>query len=235
MISYQLVLIKKVYPQTGILIPDKELRSLLPSDPKGYASWFWEKSKQVYRMDKEIEALPQFQQASQKNYLQCIVQLMKRHRDIFFKHKPEGSPPSIIITTLCGIYYINQGNILNNIISIVDTIKTNPTPRVYNPVNSEELLSEKWEENPILYNSFTGWIDFLHADLQLLKGVKNTEEKLKEMFGENIVKPILDELEERNFIHKNRSDLSVSSSGILSTSQAGISVPKNTFQGEEND
>ena len=47
-------------------------------------SWFWTKSRQVYRMDKEIEALPQYQQAHQKNYLQCVVQLMKRHRDIFF-------------------------------------------------------------------------------------------------------------------------------------------------------
>ena len=223
---------KESLSPTGILIPDKELRSLLPSDPKGYASWFWNKSKQMYKMDKEIEALPQYQQAHQKSYLQCVVQLMKRHRDIFFKDKPENSPPSIIITTLCGKYYINQGNILNNIISIVDTIKTNPTSRVYNPVNSEELLSEKWEKNPSLYNRFAEWIDSLHTDLQSLKDEKNTEEKLRKMFGENIVKPILDELKERRFIHNNRSNLSISSSGILSTSQTGISVPKSTFYGE---
>ena len=140
---------------------------------------FGRKANKCIEWIKNIEALPQYQHASQKNYLQCIVQLMKRHRDIFFKHKPGDSPPSIIITTLCGNYYINQGNILGDITSIVDTIKTNPISRVYNPVNSEELLSEKWEENPILYNSFTRWIDFLHTDLQLLKGAKNTEEKLK--------------------------------------------------------
>ena len=221
--------------QTGILIPDKELKSLLPSDPKGYASWFWKKSKDVYRMDKEIEALPQYQQASQKNYLQCIVQLMKRHRDIFFKNKPSDSPPSIIITTLCGNYYINQGNILDSLISIINNIKANPNPIVSNPVNPKELLSEKWEANPTLYNSFITWINFLHTDLQLLKGSKDIEEKLKEMFGERIVSPILDELKERKFIHKNRSNLSISSSGILSNSQKGVSVPKNTFQGEEKD
>ena len=226
---------KESLSQTGILIPDKELRSLLPSDPKGYASWFWKKSTQVYRMDKEIEALPQYQQARQKDHLQCIVQLMKRHRDIFFKSQPEDSPASIIITTLCGNYYINQGSILDDMISIVGTVKGNPTTKVYNPVDSQELLSEKWAEDPMLHSSFTRWIDSLYTDLELLKATKNIEEKLKKMFGEKIVTPILDELRGRDLIHTKRKTLSVTSSGILSYDQSGNNTPvrQNTFYGEE--
>ena len=60
---------------------------------------------------------------------------MKRHRDIFFKSQSDISPPSIILTTLCGEYYTNQGSILDDMISIVGTIKGNPTIRVCNPVN----------------------------------------------------------------------------------------------------
>ncbi|MDE0151705.1 MAG: nucleotidyltransferase [Bdellovibrionales bacterium] len=230
---------KESLSQTGtsILIPDKELRSLLPSDPKGYSAWFWKKSKEVYKRDAEIEALPQYQQASQKNYLQCIVQLMKRHRDIFFQHKQEHSPPSIIITTLCGNYYTSQRSIPDGLTNIVNTIKINPTPKVYNPINSEELLSEKWEENPILYNSFRTWIDSLYTDLQSLKDANNIEEKLKEMFGEKIVNPILDELKKRSLIHTNRKNLSVTSTGILSSTQNENNTPvrQNTFYGIEED
>ena len=153
----------------------------------------------------------------------------------FFKSQPEDSPASIIITTLCGNYYTNQGNILDDMISIVDTIKTNPTPRVCNPINSEELLSEKWEENRTLYNSFMRWIDFLYADLRLLKGAEDTEEKLRKMFGETIVTPILDELRGRDLIHTKRKNLSVTSSGMLSYDQSKDNTPvrQNTFYGEE--
>ena len=174
---------KENLSQTGILIPDKELRDVLSSDPKGYASWFWGKSTQAYRrMDTEIKALPQYQPAHQKNNLQCIVQLMKRHRDVFFEDHPEYSPPSIIITTLCGKYYKTLGSILDDMINIVDSIKRNPTKNIYNPINPQELLSEKWEKEPIIYNSFTKWVKSIHNDLELLKATKNIEKKLKEMF-----------------------------------------------------
>ena len=49
------------------------------------------------------------------------------------------------------------------------------------------------------------------------------------------MKPIIDELEERISLHKNRHNLSVSPSGTLSVSKTGIPVVQNTFEGEEND
>ena len=52
----------------------------------------------------------------------------------------------------------------------------------------------------MLYNRFTGWINSLYTDLELLRGTENTEAKLKEMFGERIIRPILDELDKRSFI-----------------------------------
>lgn len=219
---------------TGILIPDKELKKPLPSDPKGYANWFLEKSRSTYKVD-GIEVLPQYQKAIQKSYLQLTVQLMKRHRDIFFKNQPKNSPPSIIITTLCGEYYKDQGSILDNMIYIVGVIGKASNIEVRNPVNPKELLSEKWKENPDLHKIFMSWIDSLLSDLQSLKNKENLDEKLKNMFGEKIMIPILDELEDREsiHIHKKRKTLSVSSAGVLSASPLGNTpVVKHTFFGD---
>ena len=216
---------------TGILIPDKKLKNLLSSDPKGYVSWFKKKSNIHPGTDREADSLPQYQQAIQKNNLQKMVQLMKRHRDIFFKNQMNQSPPSIVLTTLCGEYYEDRGDILNGMIHITDRMIKTPK-EVYNPVNSEELLSEKWVENYKLYDKFIEWIEFLKSDLNTLKRGENLEKTLFKMFGETITKSILNELEEEDRIHVNRNKLSVSASGILSAS-GDNPVPRNTFYGDQ--
>ena len=218
---------------TGILIPDKELKKSLPSDPKGYVSWFKRKSGVQLRTDKEEDSLPQYRQAIQKNDLQKTVQLTKRHRDIFFQNHPDQSPPSIIVTALCGNFYEYKGDILNSMRRITDSIIKYKVKEVYNPINPEELLSEKWRENPKCYDKFIEWIKSLSFDLSaLLDGKENLEETLFKMFGETITKPILDELAEKDRIHKNRNNLSVSASGILSVAGKN-SIPKNTFYGDQ--
>ena len=217
--------------QTGILIPDKELKQLLPSDPKGYASWFKNKSRS-YREDKAIEPLPQYQNTHQKSSLQHTVQLIKRHRDIFFQKQPDQSPPSIILTTLCGEYYIDQHSILDSMKHIINTIIQKDTKEVYNPVNAKELLSEKWIENPELYNKFKNWIKILRADLESLTREENLKETILRMFGETITQPIFDELEKKESIYSNRNSLSISSSGVLSPSNNNP-IPRNTFYGQE--
>ncbi len=230
---------KKNPSSTRILIPDKKLLNLLPSDPKGYALWFKTRgsSDSEYQVDKEIEALPKYQQASQKNNLQCIVQLMKRHRDIFFKAHPDQSPPSIILTTLCGMYYKKAESIFDSMINVVDAIKTNKMKNVYNPVNSEELLSEKWEENSFLYKRFLRWIENLSEQLEALKNenISELHKRLEDMFGEQIVRPVISEWEEeRRSIHQNRKKLYVSSTGGLSSVKSSKTpVPNNTFFGDK--
>ena len=222
---------------TGILIPDKELKHLLPSDPKGYALWFREKGSSAlkYKVDKEIETLPQYQQAHQKNNLQCIVQLIKRNRDIFFSSKPDHAPPSIILTTLCGKYYKNEKDIFDSMTNVVYTIKTNTVKEVRNPINDEELLSEKWKEDIRLYNMFKEWIENLSEQLEDLKNKDGDKlhKKLEDMFGEQIVRPVIDELEGRGLIHQNRSKLYASSAGGLSSVKSKTLVPNNTFFGDE--
>ena len=217
---------------TGIVIPDKELKTPQSSDPKGFIAWFQGKFTNT-RIDTGIEAIPSYQHTAQKNNLQHIVQLMKRHRDVFFQKKPaDHVPPSIILTTLCGEYYESKETILDGMIHITDTIINKNIKEVYNPVNSKELLSEKWEENPELYTKFREWIQSLNNDLKDLQNREKLNENLSKMFGETIAKPVLDELEEREFIHKNRNNLGISSNGMLSVS-SNNSFPSNTFYGDQ--
>ena len=223
--------------RSGILIPDQELKRPIESNPKGYIAWFERKGVAVLRKDAEIETLPLYQSANQKNYLQCIVQLIKRNRNIFFKLQPEQAPASIILTTLCGERYQNMGDIFDELNYILGSIREKPPMEIYNPVNSRELLSEEWKKNPLLYGRFMQWMETLGTDLDLLKRTNNKEKKLEEMFGETIVRLVLDELHERELIHRNRKKLSVSSSGILTFTQNNNNTPvcQNTFYGSEEE
>ncbi|MGM9809180.1 MAG: hypothetical protein ACI31I_05610, partial [Bacilli bacterium] len=48
---------------------------------------------------------------SGKSVIQRAVQLIKRHRDVYFKDNPEKGPASVIITALTGLSYNNESTI----------------------------------------------------------------------------------------------------------------------------
>lgn len=82
----------------------------LNTNPKGFAEWFLSLSpKKVVLEDKrEVERVPSFRK---KSPLQRAVQIIKRHRDVFFEANPDMGPASVIITTLCGLSYDGETTI----------------------------------------------------------------------------------------------------------------------------
>ena len=103
-------------PKGGVLVPDKELRSWTPSNPKGYKTLFLERAKIMpqMRLSKSMAAMdsarsvvePYPEQVGFKGILPRTVQLSKRHRDIHFQQlDPSLAPISIIITTLASRAY----------------------------------------------------------------------------------------------------------------------------------
>jgi hypothetical protein len=76
----------------GELVPDKALRCWKSTNPKGYREAFWRRAELMPRMraitedrartDADIE--PFQQRAPVKGLLCWIVQIAKRHRDVFF-------------------------------------------------------------------------------------------------------------------------------------------------------
>ncbi len=83
---------------TGILLTDTKLTCWQKSNPIAYAEWFYKKmevailkSRMVLAESTQasIEDVPDWKV---KTPLQRVIQLLKRHRDIYFQNEPENKP-----------------------------------------------------------------------------------------------------------------------------------------------
>ena len=84
------------------------------SNPKGYIDWF-KKTMQFEELQRSQRALfekcqtevEELELSKMRTPLQKAIQILKRHRDIFFadRENADDRPSSIIITTLCAMAY----------------------------------------------------------------------------------------------------------------------------------
>jgi Second Messenger Oligonucleotide or Dinucleotide Synthetase domain len=90
---------------TGILVTDTQLTKWQKSNPIKYAEWFRKRMEVVFKLRKtalaesmhvSIEEVPEWRV---RTPLQRSVQILKRHRDIYFQQKPDVRPVSITLTT----------------------------------------------------------------------------------------------------------------------------------------
>ena len=174
--------------KSAIAITDKQPNNnyvWLLSNPRGYAEWFEEMSS-IGRdpiVIRAVASAPDYQ--SEKSPLQRVVQLLKRHRDIWIERRQtyysqEDKPISIIITTLAAKAYrydvrANETNILQALQVVVETmlkyIKDGDLVR--NPVNEHENFADKWETHPQRKECFYKWHKQVEDDLNSLNSVLN--------------------------------------------------------------
>lgn len=167
---------KDVLHKDAILITDKEMIenndiNWPRSNPKGYANWFFTKQTEAFQtfkkeiaesMKVDIEDVPDYKV---KTPLQRAIQILKRHRDIFFLNNNEKNKPiSIIITTLSANRYSGQDNVFNAIYDILNNINKEMLIRegeycISNPANLDENFADKWNENPELPKAFFNWVN----------------------------------------------------------------------------
>ena len=167
------------------------------SNPKGYAKWFFSRQEIVYMaikkqiakiLEKSIDDVPHYKV---KTPLQRVVQILKRHRDIFFLKKQEKYIPiSIIITTLAAkIYqgqediYITLSDILNGINE--DIVKQDGKFNISNPANPEENFSDKWNEDEKLSLAFFDWINNA-KDTFCRKVFKERKDRIVDVLNESL-------------------------------------------------
>lgn len=146
------------------------------SNPKGYADWFFGQQADIFQSMKKglaeilkasVEDVPDYKV---KTPLQRAIQVLKRHRDIFFSSNDgKNKPASIIITTLLARLYTGQDNVFNAIYDILQGIDQNMLMKngVYyipNPVNLEENFADRWNEEPALPRAFFNWINAAKDD-----------------------------------------------------------------------
>ncbi|WP_243297750.1 nucleotidyltransferase domain-containing protein [Bacillus litorisediminis] len=232
---------------TNVKVPDRKAKDWKDSNPKGYAAWFNERSNLYSGVLLEKKAAASIQplpmdDPTRKPPLKRAVQLIKRYRDIYFEKNPDSAPISIVLTTLAGKYYDGQVSVNEALSVILNKIIVNIPKEgriiVLNPTNAKEDLSERWDENPDLYQSFVDFIlDFNKRwdELNKIQGIDQIAKELKIMFGENIINESLKEQAELMEKARKSSNLGVlGTSGLLvaATKEQAVPVRKNTFYGE---
>lgn len=182
----------------SILITDKELREWQFSNPRGYADWFKRRMVTEYASVREpieqalkatVEEVPAWRI---KTPLQKCVQLVKRHRDVYFQDDPKNKPVSIVITTLAGRAYQGHTDLFEAVGKVIPNMrrfigkKEDGKYVISNPVEEEENFADKWTEHPERERNFFAWLYKLEYDFAQLceaDGLENIGSLFADMFG----------------------------------------------------
>lgn len=172
---------------TGILLTDKKLRLWQTSNPIEYANWFRSRMEAAFEIAKaalaetleaEIEDIPVWKV---KTPLQRSVQMLKRHRDLYFKDESDLKPASIIITTLAAHAYNNERNVYAALKNISQRMSNFIEFRdgmcwIASPVDAGENFADKWNEKQELYSEYQKWHEKLLLDLGRFERSENLPE-----------------------------------------------------------
>jgi hypothetical protein len=227
---------------TCIKVPDRARQGWSDSNPKGYISWFEEKSRAVFvgRMLDKAEPIPPQEAVAEKKPLPLAVQLSKRWRDLYYADDPSLAPISTVLTTLAAHAYRGERSLSKAMASILGAIvgrinfarAQGGRLQVLNPSNPAEVLSERWDRNQLAYSAFEGGIrDFHRRWSQIVARVGNVNSELEGLFGEP-VKAVLTKRARRFQEARTAGKSGVTTAGrIVSAAVATVPMRQNTFYG----
>lgn len=244
----------------GLLVPDKKLKCWKPSNPQGYADWFEAyaalQSQSIADVLEDfkakVEPLPQ--QIPFKGILKRCVQILKRHRDVFFQNikQPELAPISIIITTLAAKTYgdlVNNSydneldllfDLLTNLHQHIHVSRVN-NKRVYNIPNETtkgENFAEKWNENPSLAEAFYRWQKVAIRQFDEIgdkagRGLDTMKTHLSESLGEKETAIAFNRYTEAFNRHRSDGNLEVLTGvGLTTRTGQGVRNKEHTYFGK---
>lgn len=161
--------------ETSVLLSDRDLFRWQHSNPIGYANWFWRsmgeavdaaRAQLAASLSRDVEDVPQW---LVRTTLQRVVQLLKLHRDTFFRDNPQDKPASILITTLATHAHGGESDLFEAFRKVARKLPShvewrNGTWWVPNPAHEEENFADKWNTNPDRRRHFDQWIEALIAE-----------------------------------------------------------------------
>ena len=197
------------------------------SNPRGYAEWFRSRMQTRFDairkslMERLVEDVPEYKI---KTPLQQGIQILKRHRDIWFevnkfRYDEKAKPISIIITTLAALAYNNEADLQQGLWNIVSNMHKyierdeNGVTLIRNPVNPLENFADKWQEHRIRKNCFIDWLDQVQIDLKKafeLGDVQKVRESLKPCLGERVINDALRNLSDPKIRYAPTATTSIS-------------------------
>lgn len=189
-------------PPSGILITDRELHAWQRSDPQAFAAWFklqaaaefiTKRARLAEAAHTAPEAIPEWEV---RTTLHRLVQVLKLHRNEFFRANLDARPASILLTTLAAHAYTGERNLYDAAVQAVELMpryieRTREGYFVPNPVEPRENFADRWRHEPELARGFFGWLDRLGENLRevgsVQGGVDKVAARLQESLGEQPV------------------------------------------------
>jgi hypothetical protein len=197
----------------GELVPDKALQCWKTTNPKGYREKFQKRAELIPQMrrtklgedraraDADIEPFPQ--RPRFKGLLCRIVQIAKRHRDVYFLRRAAAlAPISVIITTLTAssyeycvrtFVYDSELDVLCDVIKHMPNFIEQQTRGgriqwcIWNETTQGENFAERWNTEPERAYAFNEWHAAALADLERItrsEGLDQLSKNLTEGFGQ---------------------------------------------------
>jgi hypothetical protein len=246
--------------QGGELVPDKVVRIWKATNPKGYRKRFEQVAalrprvemfrKRMLEARGDVEPLPD--PSGFKGMLRRIVQLLKRHRDVWFLNDKSGlAPISIILTTLAAESYGFHASrssyateldfvlaVVRDLPRFIEQVVTREGTRyvILNPTTEGENFAEKWNSDPRLARAFFTWhagaVSHFEGLLSAV-GIDQFRKRLTESFGDTGARAV-DQMTDETSAARSAGLLSVAAgAGVSRVAVPGASVPvrPNTFFG----
>jgi hypothetical protein len=231
--------------ETAILLTDKQLWGWQPSDPLAYVAWFRQQCARQFEIERAaiakeargtVDDVPEWRV---RTPLHRVVQVLKRHRDVYFADDLDARTPSSLITTLAARGYRGEQDLLAATIAAVQRMPGFVEDRdgvrwVVNPVCPDENFADKWDEYPDRRLKFVQWLGQAERDLESAVreslGVRAVHQRLEKAFGETPVRKAVSSIGERTRLERERGGVRVTTTGALTTG-TGAAVRDHRFFG----
>lgn len=232
------------------------------SNPYGYAIWFMNIAKTIggikkrtFSLNEAVKPAPEYQE--NRLPLQRVVQLLKRHRDIYFQNESDEvkkqKPISCIITTLAARAYRGEADIIDALWGVINRMESEIEFKyvpeygkeiewISNPTNVSENFADRWnDEYSVRRENFYSWLKQVKIDLrdaESKSGLHNISESLKASFGEAPVTKTFSDLGNRQrLLTESGGNYVDRKVGVVGAAIAGLTnvakVKAHNFHGNE--
>jgi len=231
--------------ETAIQLTDRNLRNWQQSDPLAYVEWFRTQCAKQFAEERallaksygSVDAVPKHRV---RTPLHRVVQILKRHRDIYFENDLDDRPPSSLITTLAGRAYKGETDLVAATIGAVQRMPEHVENRsgqywVENPACEGENFADKWNEYQNRRLKFENWRAAVERDLTGLlletKGAVALHQRVAKAFGNAPVEEALKTLGTQTNLARENGNVHFATGGLLTTTVTATAVPTHRFFG----
>lgn len=243
----------------GELVPDKALKSWHPTNPSGFRELFRKRAALQPRIVGRLsdtrsraDAEPFPASLTLNEVLNRVVQILKRHRDLYFLSvSADIAPISIIITTLAMQAYelVVRTNVYDDELDVlIATVRAmtlfierpfvegRQAYAVWNETTQGENFADRWNREPERARAFFAWHAQALGDLEALRdsvGMDQLRKTLTHSFGPAGTRA-MDRRQEELSVGRTTGRLLVAPAVGLTTKPAPAAVPvrPNTFFGD---